>query len=100
MNIYQNAILYLLKDGNKYPSEVGKLLGIRKETAQKHISLLLSQGVIELNRCSGKLEYWEVLTSKDFEVLPAPPVWIPKFKETKMYLLEIKRDNRKKKVIV
>ena len=98
MNIYQNAILYLLKDGNKYPSEVGKLLGIRKETADKHISILLMEGIVELNIHSGKLEYWETLTSEYFEVLPAPPAWTPKFKRTKMYLLEIKRDNRKKAI--
>ena len=99
MNVYRNAIIYLLKDGNKYPSEVSKLLGIRKETANKHISILLMEGIIELNIHSGKLEYWDVLSFEDFEVLPAPPTWIPKFKKPKMYLLEIKRDNRKKKVI-
>ena len=101
MNIYQKAIIYLLKDGDKYPSQVGKLLEVRDVTIKKHITNLLKTGVIHLNK-SGKLEYWEELSPDDYEVLPSPPpfltVTVSFPTKAQFAIKEIQRDLRKKAI--
>jgi hypothetical protein len=100
MKIYQKAIIYLLKDGDKYPSQVGKLLEVRDVTIKKHITNLLKTGVIHLNK-SGKLEYWEELSPDDYKVLPSPPPFmvLPRFPTKAHFVVkEIQRDLRKKAI--
>lgn len=96
MDVYKQLIIHELKYRDHSISTLVKATSISKRTVQKHVRELLSIGLIEIDRKNGLIQFWEVLESTEYEVLPTPPpLPLPPLRRSFFTLLEIKQSLRK-----